>query len=459
MHTPAEQTLDIMSSTCIDAHSIIFGLGDTGLSCARFLAAHGIEFAAIDTRERPPAAAALTAAFPHARVVTGFTDPARIGHCEQLLLSPGIPRTHPVVQAAIGRGIEVIGDIELFARHAQAPVVAVTGSNGKSTVVTMVSAILTAAGLDVRTGGNIGTPALDLLGETEPDCYVLELSSFQLESTRTLAPVAAALLNVSPDHMDRYATFADYLATKLSIAEHAHMVIVNFDDPALLAACTPATARGFSLHGAAGAEYACEHADGTTWLVAHGERVISVDEIAAGGEHNRMNALAAIALTDTMAVSRSAQRAALMTFTGLPHRCQTVRLHNGVEWIDDSKGTNVGATCAAITGIFARRGGVLIAGGQGKGADFAPLAAVLDGRIHTVVLIGEDAAAIAQAVGAVVDVQFALDMRAAVTAAAALARPGEAVLLSPACASFDMFANYAARGDAFAAAVSGLARA
>lgn len=459
MQTPAEQSLDTMSSSRIDAHSIIFGLGDTGLSCARFLARHGIPFAAIDTREHPPAAAALMAAFPDARVVTGLTDPALIVQCEQLLLSPGVPRGHAVVEAALERGIEVIGDIELFARHARAPVLAVTGSNGKSTVVTMVTAILTAAGLDVRTGGNIGTPALDLLGATEPDCYVLELSSFQLESTRTLAPVAAALLNVSPDHMDRYATFADYVKTKLSIANRAQTFVVNFDDPALRAAQTPATVRGFSLQGAAGASYGCEHADGAAWLVAHGERVIRVDEIAAAGQHNRINALAAIALTDAMAVPRGAQRDALMAFSGLPHRCQTVRVHNDVEWIDDSKGTNVGATCAAITGVFAARSGVLIAGGQGKGADFAPLATALSGRVRSVVLIGQDAAAIARAVEPVVDVQFALDMRAAVTAAATLARPGDAVLLSPACASLDMFANFAARGDAFAAAVNELARA
>lgn len=453
---PAEQSLDNMSSSRINAHAIIFGLGETGLSCARFLAARGIGFAAIDTRERPPAAAALKAAFPDARVATGFTDPARIGQCEQLILSPGVPRGHPIVQAALDRGIDVIGDIELFARHAQAPVVAVTGSNGKSTVVTMVSAILTAAGLEVRTGGNIGTPALDLLGETEPDCYVLELSSFQLESTRTLAPVAAALLNVSPDHMDRYATFADYVTTKLAIADHAQTFVVNFDDPTLSTARTHAMVRGFSLRGAAGASYGCERIDGVTWLLANGTRVIKADELAAAGEHNRINALAAIALTDALAVPPSAQRDALMTFSGLPHRCQTVRVHNEVEWIDDSKGTNVGATCAAIAGVFAARSGVLIAGGQGKGADFVPLAAALSGRVRSVILIGEDAAAIARAVAAVVDVQFALDMRAAVTAAAALARPGEAVLLSPACASFDMFANYAARGDAFAAAVNEL---
>lgn len=459
MRIPAEQSLDIMSSNRVDAHSIIFGLGETGLSCARFLAARGIAFAAIDTRERPPAAAALMAAFPDVRVVTGFTDSARIGQCEQLLLSPGVPRTHPVVQAALERGIEVIGDIELFARHARAPVVAVTGSNGKSTVVTMVSAILTAAGLDVRTGGNIGTPALDLIGETEPDCYVLELSSFQLESTRTLAPVAAALLNVSPDHMDRYATFSDYLTTKLSIARRAQTFVVNFDDPTLATAPTHATVRGFSLRGADGASYGCERADGAAWLVANSERVIRVDEIGAAGEHNRINALAAIALTDVIGVPRGVQRQALMAFSGLPHRCQTVGVHNDVEWIDDSKGTNVGATCAAIMGVFAARSGVLIAGGQGKGADFAPLATALSGRVRSVVLIGQDAAAMARAVEAVVDVQFALDMRAAVTAAAALARPGDAVLLSPACASLDMFANFAARGDAFAAAVNELVRA
>jgi UDP-N-acetylmuramoylalanine--D-glutamate ligase len=254
--------------------------------------------------------------------------------------------------------------------------------------------------------------------------------------------------------MDRYATFADYVAAKLSIADRAHIVVVNLDDPALATATPQATVRGFSLRGAAGACYGIERADGTLWLVANGERIINVDEIAAGGEHNRVNALAAIALTDTMAVSRSAQRTALMAFSGLPHRCQTVSVRNRVEWIDDSKGTNVGATCAAIAGVFAHRGGVLIAGGQGKGADFGPLADALTGRVHSVVLIGEDAAVIARAIESVVDVQFALDMRSAVATADSLARPGEAVLLSPACASFDMFDNFAARGKAFAAAVN-----
>ena len=448
-----ENAIVPMTIDSVDAEYIVFGLGKTGLSCAHFLSQRGVDFAVIDTRNEPPEYANLTKSFADVMVITGVTSPAVIGDCTYLVLSPGISRDHPVVVAALARGVEVIGDIELFARHVQAPVIAVTGSNGKSTVVTMVSEILSGAGFDVRSGGNLGTPALNLLDNGEPDCYVLEVSSFQLESTESLAPVVACILNVSPDHMDRYSTMSSYLAAKMRIYKHADSVVLNADDGLLRELRPHCKIAHISscAHGAA--PYRIEQDDGDRWLVAAGERFMRTDELAVHGEHNWMNALAAVAITDKLSVPRALQERILAAFHGLTHRCQTIASKLGVEWIDDSKGTNVGATCAAIGGVFSGRQGVLIAGGQGKGADFNTLATIIDGRIHDVVLIGQDAGEIAATLDRHVDVHFALDMRSAVSPAGLLARPGEAVLLSPACASFDMFEDFAARGRAFADAV------
>lgn len=446
-----------MTTQSIDAEYIVFGLGKTGLSCARFLTARGLDFAVFDSRDEPPGLDEFQQSFADVEVLTGSVSPTVIGRCRHLVLSPGVARDHRVVAAALERGIEVIGDIELFARYAKAPVIAVTGSNGKSTVVTMVSNILSGAGLDVRTGGNLGTPALDLLGAQEPDCYVLEVSSFQLESTYTVAPAVACILNVSPDHMDRYPDMPAYLAAKQRIYAKAESTVLNADDAFLRELRPPGETDFVSLHDIAAARYTVAREKGELWLIAKGDKFMRAAELNIGGEHNIMNALAAIAITDKMSVSRSVQSRVLAAYRGLPHRCQMIARKSGVDWFDDSKGTNVGAACAAIRGVFAARRGVLIAGGQGKGADFQPLAEAVEGRVHDVVLIGEDARTLGAALQGFAELHFAIDMRAAVATAAMLAAAGEAVLLSPACASFDMFENFEERGRAFAAAVTELA--
>jgi len=456
MQTLSHYQEETVSSVPVTAPTIIFGLGETGFSCARFLAARGMDFAMIDTRDEPSGLSRCVDTFPGVTIETGVRAPDRIGLCREILLSPGVAREHPVVVGALARGVSVIGDVELFSRYAAAPILAVTGSNGKSTVVTMVSRILASAGLDVRTGGNIGTPALDLLADSPPDCYVLELSSFQLESIQTFAPTVACILNVSSDHMDRYGSFADYLAAKLRVADRAETVVVNADDLTLAKAGFAAEVRGVSLDTTLNTPYTVERADGNDWLVAGGERIMTTDELGVRGKHNVLNALAAIAISDSMSVARDAQRTGLARFSGLPHRCESVACDRTIEWINDSKGTNVGATCTAIASVFSGRSGVLIAGGQGKGADFAPLADALAGHVHHVVLFGEDAGLLGAALEHSVSVQFAVDLPAAVTCAHALALEGDAVLFSPACASFDMFDNFSVRGDAFTAAVSGV---
>jgi UDP-N-acetylmuramoylalanine--D-glutamate ligase len=441
-----------MTTKSISTPYVVFGLGKTGLSCARFLAQMGKDFTVVDTRDQPSELDSLMQSLPDVAVLTGITSNIAIDGCKHLVLSPGIAREHPLVVSAQRNGVEVIGDIELFARHAKAPVLAVTGSNGKSTVVTMVTEILTRANFDVRFGGNLGVPALDLLADEQPDCFVLELSSFQLESTESLAPSVACILNVSPDHMDRYDGFSNYLKAKTRIYKHADYLVLNADDEALNKLRPQCETQYISQSEAA--SYRIEENGDVSWLVAAGERFMRVDDLAAAGTHNAMNALAAVAITDRMSVPRSAQRQVLTTFRGLPHRCQTVAIINGIEWIDDSKGTNVGATSAAIRGVFSRRRGVLIAGGQGKGADFDVLAADVAGRVHSVILIGEDANTIAASLDRQANIHFAINMCAAVTLGAELARSGEAVLLSPACASFDMFESFEARGQAFVAAVA-----
>ncbi|MGB5439701.1 MAG: UDP-N-acetylmuramoyl-L-alanine--D-glutamate ligase [Gammaproteobacteria bacterium] len=435
------------------SRTLVVGLGETGLSVARYLSRQGVAVAIVDSRENPPGLEKLRAELPAdvALFLGGFHAEA-FARAEQIVISPGVSAREPEIAAAIARGVPLVGDIELFARAATAAVLAVTGSNGKSTVVTLLSAMARRAGIDVRTGGNIGTPALDLIDATEPDLYVLELSSFQLETVESLQPQAAVVLNVSADHMDRYKDLASYAAAKQAVYRHAAIQVVNADDPlaASLADAARPQLRFTQQPPQENAYGLVEHA-GETWL-AHGtERLMPARKVRMAGRHNLMNALAALALGESAGLPLAAMLETLAEFQGLPHRMQHVVTHNGVQWYNDSKGTNVGATLAAIEGIEGRI--VLIAGGDGKGADFSPLADAMRRKGSGAVLIGKDATLLEAVLGGVVPVAHAADMTRAVTLAAAMAQPGDCVLLSPACASTDMYRNFVERGDVFMRAV------
>lgn len=437
--------------------TLIVGLGKTGVSCARYLAAHGHEVAVTDSRDQPPGLAALRREVPDAAVFVGGFSEEALARAEQVVLSPGVPLADPYVQRALARGLPVVGDIELFARAARAPVVAVTGSNGKSTVVTIVGLMAERAGRRVRVGANLGTPALDLLADGEPDLYVLELSSFQLETTHSLAPLAAAVLNVSPDHMDRYATFDDYAAAKARIYRGCRIAVLNRDDACVMAmrpAGATAVTFGLGASPADGDYGLLEHAGGE-WLARGREPLMPVTALRVRGRHNVANALAALALGEAAGLAREAMIDVLSEFRGLPHRTEWVAEVRGVTWLNDSKATNVGATLAAVAGFATPL--VLIAGGDGKGQDFAPLAAALPGRVRAVVLLGRDAPRIAAAIGDRVPVKLVTTMEQAVKQAARLAKAGDTVLLSPACSSLDMFENFEQRGRQFAEAVRRLA--
>jgi UDP-N-acetylmuramoylalanine--D-glutamate ligase len=371
----------------------------------------------------------------------------------------------PFMLAAAARGVPIIGDIELFAREAKAPIAGVTGTNGKSTVTTLVAHMAAAAGMRVLAGGNLGRPALELLAEPAPELYVLELSSFQLDTTHSLRCAAAAVLNVTPDHMDRYATLHEYAASKARIYSRCDAAIVNLDDVAVrtMPVDSPRVL-GFSLVRDPSAQYYATDNPGAKrnghphdFALMHlDERVMMMSELKIAGLHNAANALAALAMADALKLPQDACVRALREFPGLPHRSQWIADVGGVRYIDDSKGTNVGATLAAVAGMPGSL--VLIAGGQGKGQDFAPLADGFRDKVRHAVLIGQDAQQIAEALQGITSVEFARDMNEAVQKAAQAAKAGESVLLSPACASLDMFRDYAHRGDVFAAAVKGLAQ-
>jgi UDP-N-acetylmuramoylalanine--D-glutamate ligase len=435
--------------------TVIVGMGKTGLSFARFLRRRGESFAIMDTRGEPPGAPALRSEMPEVQTHFGTDGEHLLRHARRVLLSPGVSTREPAIAAAIERGTEVIGDIELFARHADAPVIAVTGANGKSTVTTLVGAMAKRAGRNVRTGGNLGTPALDLLGGSSPDLYVLELSSFQLETVASLNARAAAVLNISPDHMDRYSTLEDYAAAKRRIYRGTGVMVMNADDAMVMRMAEPARDRVlFSLHPPqAAGDFGLQGGGAEAWLVRGDRRLIRAREIRIKGTHNVANALAALALASAVDLPSEATLETLRDFPGLPHRCQWVGSAGGVDWFDDSKGTNVGATVAAILGLGADRPVVLIAGGDGKGQDFSDLATAARNRLRGAVIIGRDGPAIATVLQEVVAVAHARDMRDAVARAADMAQPGDAVLLSPACASFDMFRDYTHRGEVFTAAV------
>jgi UDP-N-acetylmuramoylalanine--D-glutamate ligase len=436
--------------------TLIVGLGKTGLSCARFLAAHGEEIAITDSRTRPPGLNDLRALLPDAAVFLGGFSEDALKHADRVIVSPGIAVTTPFVAKARALGLPVMGDIELFAQHARAPVVGITGSNGKSTVTTLVGLMAERAGCATRVGGNLGTPALDLLKEPEPELYVLELSSFQLEITESLHCISATVLNISADHMDRYGTLTDYAAAKARVFGHCLTAVLNREDALVRGMGNGAKRRvTFGLDTPADGQFGVLTTGADSWLARGGERLMPVSELRIKGGHNIANALAALALGQTAGLPLSPMLEALREFHGLPHRMEYVGTFREVVYYDDSKGTNVGATLAAISGLTQPL--VLIAGGDGKGQDFAPLAEAVAGKARAVLLLGKDATLIESAIAGRVPVTRVKDMDAAVQAAARLARPNDLVLLSPACSSLDMFDNFEQRGRVFAMAVRRLA--
>jgi UDP-N-acetylmuramoylalanine--D-glutamate ligase len=441
---------------------LVLGLGDTGLSCVRWLARKGAQVRCADTREAPPALGEVRAAVPGIRVDLGPFGAQSLAGVDAVAASPGVALREPILREALARGIEVVGDIEIFAREVArvapgARVIGVTGTNGKSTVTALAGAMARAAGRRTVVAGNIGLPVLDALAQAQeqghPEYYVIELSSYQLETTASLACESAAMLNLTQDHLDRYDSLQAYADAKARIFRHCSTRVVNRDD---------AWSRGMAAGRSVSFGLGAPRTD-SEWGIADGmlmegrEPIVALDEMPIAGRHNAANALAAHALVRAAGIEREPLARAIRGFHGLPHRAERVATARAVAFYDDSKGTNVGATVAALEGM--RETAVLIAGGDGKGQDFGPLVPAVRAKARAVVLIGRDAPAIEAALATSgVTLARAATMEEAVEAAFALAQPGDAVLLSPACASLDMYASYRQRGEVFAAAVRALAR-
>lgn len=447
-----------MSLIASDHFRIVVGLGKSGMSLVRFLANRGVSFAVADTREHPPELATLRRDYPQVEVRCGELDVEFLCRADELYVSPGLALATPALQQAAMRGVKLSGDIELFARNAKAPIVAISGSNAKSTVTTLVGQMAAAAGKRVAVGGNLGTPALDLLSD-DVELYVMELSSFQLETTDQLGAEVATVLNVSEDHMDRYTGLPAYHLAKHRIFRGARQVVVNRQD----ALTRPLIGEGvpcwtFGLNKPDRNGFGLREENGEKYLAFQFDNLMPVRELKIRGGHNQANALAALALGHAVGLPFDAMLASLKTFAGLVHRCQWLRELNGVNYYDDSKATNVGAALAAIEGLGADIDGklVLIAGGDGKGADFNPLKAPVAAHCRAVVLLGRDADLLAATFGDSVPLVRVTTLEEAVQRAADIALKGDAVLLSPACASLDMFKNFEERGQLFARAVGDL---
>lgn len=442
-------------------YTLVVGLGKTGLSVVRYLRQLGEAVVVADSRDIPPGLNTLKAEYSDVECHTGQFDAALFLHAHRIVVSPGVPLAEPVLVAARNKNIEIIGDIDLFAREVTAPVVAITGSNGKSTVTTLLAFMATRAGMNAVAAGNIGTPVLDSLA-ANAELYVLELSSFQLETLQYLPMKAAVVLNISADHMDRYDSLAAYAMSKQVIYENAETLVLNRDDALashLSAGQQDAANRKiqFTLNSPGIDEFGiCPDNDRQQQLCFGGDRLVAASELKIKGAHNLQNALAALALGHAIGLPMDSMISALKEFAGLPHRAQFVAQINGVNFINDSKATNVGAAVAALAGMPGRH--VLIAGGEGKDADFSELGDAIGQHCRAVVLMGKDAARIAAVIDETVPVKNVNDMQAAVRAAQSLAQSGDNVLLAPACASFDMFNNFEHRGDAFIEEVRKLAQ-
>lgn len=442
-----------MSAPYAGKRALVVGLGKSGAATARYLAAAGAELVLTDSRAAPASLDEARAAAPRGEFRLGaFDAPQPWSQFAFAVVSPGVPLEDPFIEGLGRAKVEILGDIELFARAAAAPTIGITGSNGKSTVTTLVGEMARAAGLRAGVGGNLGLPALDLL-DPQAQLYVLELSSFQLETTENLRLAAATMLNVSPDHLDRHGSVERYTAAKSRIYAHAQTAVVNRDDRATHAgAHTARRIVSFGLDAPAEGHYGLVEHRGVRWLACGTSPLLPLAALKIQGLHNAANALAALALADAAAIPREGSLRALAEFRGLPHRCEWVAEQGGVTWINDSKGTNVGATLAALQGFAGPL--VWLGGGQGKGQDFTALRAPLKEKARAALLFGQDAERIERDLGGSLPVQRLPDLAAAVAAARKLAQPGDRVLLSPACASLDQFKNYEERGRQFAALVS-----
>lgn len=434
----------------------VIGTGITGLSVARFLVAQQQAFILLDTRTSPPNLEKVQQEFPGVIIECGELDPQTLLACDEIIVSPGVAVATPAIEQAKNAGIPVVGDIELFVRYAKAPIVAITGSNAKSTVTTLVGEMAKAAGINVAVGGNLGTPALELLDDAV-ELYVMELSSFQLETVTKLNAKVATILNISADHLDRYENMRAYILAKLRVYFGAENIVVNRKDvlthPPLAAGVKPIYFGGNADFGSFG----LTEENGEEYLAKNLTPLMPSRELNIRGRHNVDNALAALALGDAAGIPMDAMLVALKSFKGLKHRCEFVAVKNGVEFYNDSKGTNIGSTLAAIQGLARDpQQLIVILGGEGKGQDFTELAPALGAINSQVILIGRDAPIIERAVASSTKVTRASSMQDAVNKSLQLAKDGDAVLLSPACASFDMFKNYEDRGEKFCAAVQEL---
>lgn len=444
------------------AATMILGLGETGYACAKLLRDAGVDFAAADTRAEPPRASCLNREMPEVRVHAGNLDPDMFAGCREIVISPGIDPRLPLLRLLRGKGMRVISDIDLFRRHCAAPVVGVTGTNGKSTVVSLLDAMAKRAGIDSAAGGNLGPPAASLLSPAR-QLYLLELSSFQLQlSAEALPLMVACVLNVGSDHRDRHDSMDQYARIKSRIYGSAKVAVLNLDDERVAAMAPTANSAvgktwGFSLRQPPQDEtqFGVAREAGTEWLCRGGAKLLRRDQLPLLGQHNTANYLAALAIGTALDLPLADMGDAMASFRGLPHRLALVAEHDEVRWINDSKATNCSAAVAAVLGVAGDNDTVLIAGGRAKDSDFSELAAVLPGRVRSVVLLGKEVDALEASLGGLVELSRADDMRQAVGLAAANAVRGGAVLFSPGGSSFDMYGDYCERGEDFVAAVKG----
>lgn len=450
-----KRVLDLFTPT---KRRLILGSGATGLSCARFLRRHGIDFDIADSRSELPNIDQIHDQFPNASVYCGDFDVHRLSQYDELIVSPGVALAHPAIQQAIDAGVSITGDIDVFAKVCQKPIIAITGSNGKSTVTTLVEALFKAAGKHAVAGGNLGIPALDLL-EQDVDIYILELSSFQLETTHQLNAQVATILNISPDHMDRYEDLAGYIAAKQKIFIGSQHQVINLDETDWhpdLGQVAQQQSISFALSDPADFSVADD------MIQQRGQTLLAVEKLALAGQHNVSNVLAALALCEAAGLDLQSLLPALLPalaeYQGLPHRCQKVAVKEGVTFIDDSKGTNVGSTIAAVTGLAPTISGRLwlLAGGVSKGQDFSPLIETCQQSVHQTLLFGEDAPQLADALNATGKCPQYHSLVELMTDLVPQLSSGDLVLFSPACASFDQYKNYIERGLHFQQLVGAL---